>query len=205
VYTKYAWRGQLVEDKAVIQPELTVEHQGFSLGVLQNYSTDQDWINEYNITLGYAYTWKSLALMAGIIEYDYPNLNVESTQEGFVRLAYSTAWLVPFVESYWDFNEVDGWYGAVGAERSFELTKELALDAQVSVGAADSNYHTYYFELGGTRMADAQATVGVPWSITESLTLTPSVQYSVMLDDDVRDTVTDKDIWVGSLALTYGF
>ena len=202
VSSDYVWRGQVFDDEAVIQPSLGVEFHGFGLEYWQNYSTKDDVINEYNVTLGYTHGLGPVALTLGLVSYDYPNTEDPSTQEVFLSLAMDGL-VSPFLTAYYDVNETEALYIELGASYTYDLTDKTSIELAVSVGAGDEAYSEYWFGMPDARMQDGNIRVSIPWAMTEKLTLTLSGQFTAMLDPDIDEDYTDPECWIGTLGLAY--
>lgn len=124
--------------------------------------------------------------------------------------------LAPFVEVYYDFDEANGVYTAVGIEPAIHLNDMLAISGGFSTGFASHKYNNYYF--GGDRNTwnDGNIWFSVPLSIGESLTITPAVQYSWLWDADIyrgaaasgalfNSATHHGDHFLGSLNVSYAF
>lgn len=201
----YAWRGQSFDKNPVIQPSVWLGYSGFSLEFWHNYSTRDGKVDEFDTTLGYERAWGIATFNVGFTSYDYPNGD-PSTCEGTLGVSVEGPVTV-FANGYYDFDEVEAFYGELGVSKSVELLdKKLSLDIEARVGASDGAYNQYWFDMprDGT-MQDGTITLALPWSVTDQFMITPSVQYSYMLDEQVRNAVQDDSVWVGTLALSYTF
>lgn len=204
VMSAYVWRGQVVEDKVVLQPNATADWKGLSLNYWENYSTDQDDWTEQDITLSYTYG----LLTAGIVNYHYRVGDVDDTQEAFVGLAYEESYIQPTLTVYRDLGDADGFYGNLELAHAFCLCdagEDAFLNVSASVGMADSSYNEFYFGVDDNALNDANLTLSIEDKLTEHITLTPMIQYTWLLDGDIADTVEDEEIFFGGLNINYVF
>ena len=201
--SQYIWRGQMVDDKPVIQPELTLGWAGLEAGAFGNYSTDANEYNETDLSLSYTYG----ILTAGVVTYLY-DPDDGNTSEAFLTLAPD--WTVaPYATIYRDIDLVDGWYGELGVGVTRDLACDmnlcdLSLEVKAWLGAGDSKYNEAYWGVDDDLLNDANVSLALPWAPKEWLTVTPAVQYMWLVDSDLANTVEDEDAWVGSLTVGFG-
>ena len=160
----------------------------------------------------------------GVVNYDFPNQSLVSaegnaslvadTQEAYLIAAFSDVLLSPTLSVYYDFKEADGFYGSLSVSHSLELSEQINLALGASLGAASSDWATFYFpdvEEQDDGLTDWSVSASIPFAVNDSLTITPGVQYTSLLGD-VSDTVDetglyygDTDAVVGSLKASYAF
>jgi hypothetical protein len=160
----------------------------------------------------------------GVVNYDFPNVGltdaegnlslVNDTREAFLSYWPSpTSLLAPTLSVYYDFKEADGFYGSLGVSHSIELAEKISLGLAASLGGADSDWGSFYFGDTGSGLTDYSVSASLPVALTDSLTLTPGVQYAGLLDD-AKDAVDasgdslyfgDTEKVVGSVKLSYAF
>jgi hypothetical protein len=229
VLSAYVWRGQVLNDQAVIQPSLTVSKNGFAINWWGNYNLTDEVTGEANEfsehDIGVYYTWvcpkTEVSASLGVVNYDFPNQGIpvgdghdehvsliNDTREAYVTIAAPVV-LAPTLSVYYDFKEADGFYGNFAISHGFELTEQASLNVGASVGYADSDYNAFYFGVDDNDFNDANVSATLPISVTDSLTITPGVSYTMLIDDDIEDAAAvlykDKDQVVGSLKASYAF
>lgn len=224
----YVWRGQVLNEDAVLQPSLTASKAGFTINWWGNMALsdaqtgDEGEFSEHDIGISYGFkcplTGADITL--GLVNYDFPNqaltdtngaVNglVADTREAYLIFALSDVVLAPTLTVYYDFKEVEGAYGSLGISHSFELGDDISLSAAASIGAATEDYNDFYFGVADNALNDGNLTVSAPIAVTESFTLTPSVQYTWLLDSDVKDGAAsiykDDDQLTVALKGSYAF
>lgn len=232
VLSAYVWRGQVLNDEAVVQPSLTVEKGGFAinwwgnLNLTDNVTGDEFEFSEHDIGLSYSTHCPVTAadITLGVVNYDFPNQTfltaegndslVDDTMEIYIAAAFNDVLLAPALSVSYDVKEADGFYGSLSISHSLNLTEDIALDLGASIGAADSDWSSFYY--GGDQDAnftDYSLTAAIPFVINDSWTITPGIQYSALLND-AKDAVDasndllyfgDNDQFVGSLTAGYTF
>jgi len=171
-------------------------------------------------TLDYSHRFARQILSSGLIAYIYhdePEEDKEDTFEAFVGYAADVL-LLPSLTVYYDFGEIEGFYGEFGLAHSFGLLDNiLALDLGVSMGVADKEYSSINFnfpandEEGIEEFVPDKASLGelmisasFPVSIGTHCMITPAIKYMSLLDPDIRDAaenVGKEDEIVYSLTL----
>ena len=73
---RYVWRGLLLTDGPVIQPEVEVTHRGFFVNVWSNLDLDdvngnEREINEVDLTFGYDHDLGLASISGGVVHYTF--------------------------------------------------------------------------------------------------------------------------------------
>ncbi len=225
----YVWRGQVLNDEAVLQPTFTLSKGGFSinwwgnLNLTDNATGDEYEFSEHDITVSYDLTCPltGAGVTLGIVQYDFPNVGMEDadgnlsltedTREAFVSYSLAEALLAPTLNVYYDFKEADGFYGNIGISHSLALDDAISLDLGATLGAASSDWGDFYFgEAEG--LTDYSVSLSLPITVSDTVSVTPAVAYSALLGD-AKDAVEadsslyfgEKDYVVGSVTASYTF
>lgn len=231
VLSAYVWRGQVLVDDPVVQPTFTVAKGGFAINWWGNFNLDDNAtgddfeFSEHDITLSYSTTCPltGAGVTVGVVNYDFPNVGladaegnislVNDTREAFLTYALSEVILAPTLAVYYDFKEADGFYGSLGVSHSIEIAEKISLGLAASLGGADSDWGSFYFGDTGSGLTDYSVSASLPVALTDSLTLTPGVQYAGLLED-AKDAVDasgdslyfgDTEKVIGSVKLSYAF
>ena len=217
--SKYIWRGQNLNDESVFQPSASVSAYGFTGSVwgshdLTNENDNAGEFTEVDYTLDYTNTLPGIDGVnwsVGVIHYRFPNTSFEPTTEIYGGLTFIELPLTPAVRVYRDVDEVEGSYYQFALGHTFEkvvvwtedCSCDLALGA--SVGYGDSSYNRGYFGADGGGFNDLTLWAGLPICFPDGWTFKPSINYSMMLSDDIRTaTVNSDNIWGGvSLSKTF--
>lgn len=211
VLSAYVWRGQVLNDEAVVQPALNVVSGGFGVNVWGNYNTtdnvteDPDF-SEIDLTVSYGGKLGPVGYGVGVIEYLFPNTAYSGTREIYASLSLPDAPVIPTLGVYRDIDEADGFYATLGLSKSMALGDKATLGLSVSLGAGDEDYNTFYFGVDDAALNDANVSASVSFALTDTVTLTPGVQYTWLLDSDIEDGAKalylDDETFVASLKLT---
>lgn len=225
----YVWRGQVAVDDPVIQPDFTISKNGFSIGwwgnlnLNDNTTGDEYEFSEHDITVSYSTSCPYIGanFTLGVINFDFPNVGVISAEgntmlvndsrEAFLNIAFADVLLSPTLSINYDFKQADGFYVNLGVSHTVELVEKVSLALAANLGAADSDWGSYYFGDTDSGLNDWGVSASLPVAVTPNLTLTPAVQYVALLGDakDVVDATGmyfgDTDKVVGSIKLSYTF
>lgn len=169
IESAYVWRGITMEDKAVLQPSMSLTIRSFRVCAWGNVNLDDyDRIQnhglfyETDITLSYLFTVNGINCDAGWIEYIFPE------SSGNTREIYGRArWLFQRglyseAELYFDVDEAKDIYARGSAGWVVDLGESLEVDLGCSASIAGSDmsggdhggFHDYSFSLRLTHGAD---------------------------------------------------
>lgn len=218
---KYIWRGINLVDDPVFQPSASASWRGLTLSVwgsmeTTNYnlypgygSTAGDF-TEIDYTLDYSWSCGKVNLSGGVIHYQFPNTGISSTTELYLAAGLDVP-LAPTVTVYQDVDEADGTYATLSLGHTLEDVWKpaegisMSVDLSASVGFGSSDHNGFYYGTGDAGFTDATLSAGLPFKLGERLTLTPSINYSALLDSDLRSGMArDDNLWAGiSLGLSF--
>jgi hypothetical protein len=211
----YVWRGQVLNNEAVLQPSFTLGKGPFTINTWGNMNLtdsvteDAPDFSELDLTFGYSKMLGAVALGAGLIEYSFPNTTFANTREVYATISLPTLLIVPTLSLYYDFDEADGVYGNLALTYSHSIAEKATLALFASLGAATSEYNAFYFGVDQNALNDMNVGASLSIPVTKSLTITPAVQYTALPDGDIEDGAAglyaEKDFVLGSLKASYVF
>ena len=227
VVSAYVWRGQVLNDEAVVQPGLTGTIGGFSVNAWSSMdlTDNQDSSGEFDEmdwTVSYSRTVGKFELGAGVVQYTFPNSTLATeaadgtatvedypgTVEVFASVGVDVP-LAPALAVYYDVDEIEGLYAVASVGHSFELMDKVGLDLKAALGFGDADYNAGYFGLDDAALNDLVLGAALPIAVTENLSLTPSLGYMLLPDSDLEDaaeaTYGEKDCFYGGAALNLAF
>jgi long-subunit fatty acid transport protein len=195
--------------------------------------------SEVDFVASYTREFKWVGLELGLAEYLYPHQTLETeaeaeegegaeaegaerrttgeaypgTREVYLNttLTFGEFPIAPALSLNYDFDEADGFYGAAGLTYNQEfLNERLQVEASVTVGWGSKKYNAYYFEVEDGAFNDCTVSLGAGYELSDRWTVTPSLQYGVLLDGDLRTAAKEGDLGhaellVGSLNVSYTF
>ena len=203
----YVWRGITFNDGAVFQPAIDVSHGGFGVNVWGNLDIDDyngtledGEFSEVDLTLSYGFPIGPVDVSFGYIEYLFPHSDSDGTREVFVGGSISPLENLSLgADLYYDFDEVEGFYAALGASYGFEPMEKLSLEAGVVIGIADNDFSTG--DKGGFH--EINLSLSGSYVINDSFSVGAMIAYTNPLDNDV---LPEQDVdFYGGVNASYSF
>ena len=212
----YMWRGQLLNDEPVWQPAANV---GYDLGDDRGIISVEVWanfditdnnshrsacgLNEIDYTLSYAKDIEDFSMEAGNIWYTFPKANGQdyghSTEELFGRVTYNNDIVVPSLVVYYDYAQVEGFYGLFELSKDFEIAEQITAGVFGSVGAGDDDYVDEYHGESAA-LLDFNLGASVTYAIDDNFSVGAKLVWTSLVDDDVRSATASSDedeVWGG--------
>ncbi len=228
LFSAYVSRGQVSSDRPVVEPQVKVEKNGFTLMFWGNFElTDRNdarrKFNEVDLFAGYAATVGPVDLYAGVAEYLYPNTSTEatdadgqtttvsepSTRELFIMAEAPNLWVKPSIELYYDFGEADGFYAVAALEKTVTLLDRLTLTPGFSTGWGSAPYNDYFFDRNQDALNDGNVFATLTYAATDAWQLSGTLACMWLWDASVRaganDIYYDDQKWWGGLTAAYSF
>lgn len=230
VASAYVWRGQVLNDEAVLQPTFGISKGGFTISWWGNMNLtdqitgDEFEFSEHDIALSYGFTCPMTGadVSIGVVNFDFPNVGIvdadgnvspaADTREAYISYGFSSVLLAPTLTVNYDFKEADGFYGSLGISHSFAIDEKISLDLGATLGVADKDWGGFYFGKA-EGLTDYSVTASLPVALTDSFSVKPSVSYAALLGDakDAVEAAGDSlyygkdDIFFFSLTASYAF
>jgi hypothetical protein len=214
-YSKYIWRGQVLDNKSVFQPAVSASAYGFTGTLWGNMNLkNNDKIvpgndgefSEFDWTLDYTNALpgvEGINFSAGVIYYRFPNQVFKPTTEVYGGLTFTKCPVSPSIKIYHDVDEIDGSYVQLSIGHTFEKiyvdsdTCYCGLSLGASTGWGSAGYNHGYFSVDNSKFNDLTLTAGLPFCVG-SWTVKPSVNFASMISDEIREATDKSDnIWWG--------
>lgn len=213
-YSKYVWRGMLLDDDNVLQPGVEMAVGGVTVGFWGSWdvesedsrsSDEVDGYIDYSFDLGFlGEDMEMVGMSLGHTWYTFPAGNLNA-QEYYVGLSLDT-FLSPSLTWYHDYSDeasggADGDYviGSIGYSVPISEEYGISLDLGQELG-----YNDGYFIVG--EGGYSLTTVGVSLPLSESVSMSASASYSVPFGDleDDGDGNYDNELYYG-VGLAFAF
>lgn len=173
-YSAYVWRGIVVNDHPVLQPEGIAGWRdeavgAFSFGVwsTMNLTSRHDTatpdgknatgkFSETDLNLNWNRDFGPFNMEAGWNYYDYKYDRDLNVNELYACFTYNNDIVSPYVQANWDVDESASLYVTLGLNHEFNLTDRFMLGFDAALGWGSTDYVRYYFNgerddgLGGT-------------------------------------------------------
>ena len=231
VLSSYTSRGQVNNDRPVMQPEITVGKGGFSFNAWGNFNltdriTDKEDFSEIDFVLGYALPFETVEVEAGFIEYVFPHCVTEEdqelngeivserkaapgTREFYVNSSYPNPYLTPILEIYYDCDEADGFYFYGALEKEIQLFETLAVTPGFSTGFGTRKYNDFFFGVSKNGWNDGNVYINTEVALTDDIVLAGQLAYMWLWDSEIEEgaeiTYLDTKQLYGGLALACEF
>lgn len=213
-YDKYVWRGFLLDNDSVLQPGVSISSMGFEGGFWGSWdleshdglaSDEVDGYIGYSFDLGFlSEKLAFVGVSVGNTWYSFPEADGYS-KEAYLGLSLDT-FLSPYVTWYVDYEKEDqgganGNYIAMGIGHSFNLNEDLGITLDLGMEYGINN-DAFIVGKGSYLLS----TAGVTIPLTEKITMTPSIGYSLPFDDLKEGGGNDQDEqFYGGVSLAFSF
>jgi len=214
-YSKYVWRGQLLNDDYVFQPGISANYKGWTASIWGNVNTtdygaadNSGEFTEYDLTLDYSGKFSEdskVGYSVGVIHYHFPSYSMTDTTEVYWGLNFDVP-LNPTIKVYHGLGNENGTYANFGISHTFEdilklsdkITGDLFLGA--SIGWGNGTYNKDYWGIDESMLNDLALTAALPIDLGNGWTVKPSINYVTLVDGRVRsaDTYATSDSTRGS-------
>ena len=224
--SQYVSKGEeLSRHSVVLQPSVTVRYKGFGATIWSNwdsspYRKGEDRWNEVEYTLFYGGEYRFLNYEVGY-KYDEVFGFSPDMHEVYVRVGANVL-LEPTMEITKEVGHDRYWYFLFSLGHSFPLIKEkLSLNLLASAGYLHTNDEDTYPKVnrygmetghGFKNFLDGVLTAELPYNLSESVTVTPTLSYTFPLCSEAKHlmrymSMTGKDhsFLYGGLIVTYSF
>jgi len=212
--SKYVWRGSVANPDPAFQPSLTFTHKnGMSLNLwgsidTTGINTEKSRFTEIDYTLNYAWNAGKMAMNAGVVDYVFPNTAIKTTSEVYACACLGGKFS-PAISVNYDFVEARGFYTAISAgyDCAMRWNKDAAIKMNFSgkLGFATADFNNYLYGVDKSTLTDFLLSASVPVKVANSVSITPSLNYSRVMDKSLRDAVKDPDNFFTSLTASYEF
>lgn len=205
--SSHVWRGQVLNNDFVFQPQLTAAQYGFSLNVWANYDLGSNWVgiksdtSEIDVSLAYTLPLdiNDVAFDIGLINYHFPanaggndfiGANKKSTTEIFAKGTVLSIkdYVIPSVTIFGDFDKADGVYVLFDVMSSYAVSDYLSVAGGVSAGWGDTSYNSYYWtQTADKGFNDFNFYGSCTYEIMEGLYTSLSLQYTMLNGGEIKD------------------
>jgi len=208
VYSQYIWRGLALDIDPVLQPGFSLSGHGISFSFWSSWDFDNNDSldgDEIDYVLDYTYKFDDFSVSVGHAYYEFPGTDTFS-REFYGSIGLSAIPLSPAFTFYYDYGDEnqgggDGQYLTLEVSHSFALEEDLGISLDLS-GRIGYNNELFIAGEGG----DVLLSAGLTIPLAESLSISPSANYSVPYGDlkDEADGNQDEEFY-GGFSLAYSF
>jgi hypothetical protein len=233
--SEYNFRGMTNVERGVAQGELRVdlptkvEKGQLSFRTWANVDLHDDvgdaWFPEghggepsqIDMSLFYSETYRGFDITTGLISYalqnpdDFPFAAERGeTKEIFTTIATVIPWeLAPSLSVHYDFDEVEDWYANAAIGREFPINEEFVSDASISLGYSGEDQSDWNYGFPESGLADLRGTGRVSYFLDPHTTIHTSLNYSTIVDEELRDwfdliEIDSETFWL-ELGVTWAY
>jgi len=204
VASSYVWRGRVVNDETVFQPEVLIKVDPFSLDIWGTWDVegtkDTPERTRIDFTLDYTIPREKIDLRFGAVAHafhDDPGGHASDTYEVFGEVA-GNGFLNPSLMLYYDFGTINAFYGYVRIADYRSLFEKADLETAMHMGFGSGRFNEIFFQPAQSgegaslverkfALVDLMISAAVPYRLKESTTLQPKIEYVRLMNGDMRD------------------
>lgn len=192
----YVWRGTTINEDPVVQPSIDVAHpNGWGVNVWGNWDAgdndnqlDNDReFSEVDVTLSYNVQQVEQAnLTIGNLTYLFPKSTDRETNELFLKLdkgrELGAGQITGAVGFYYDWDQVDDYYGDVGVTYSHPASDQLSVDLSALVGFSGSDFAEFHAVGTGSGLFNWNTSLALNYTVNESVDVGGFIAYTDSAD-----------------------
>ena len=231
--SSYVWRGQVLNNDMVMQPQITASHAGFSVNIWgnydfgKNYSGNQNDFSEMDVSLAYdiPLDLNDVVFSVGLINYNFPNTPSATTSDGVANsttelfgsatLLTLRDYVIPSVTIYGDIDEADGTYILFNIVAPYQVSDYLSVEAGFSAGWGNTSYNDYYWGTVANGFSqdegwnDYNFYGNASYEILENLTASLNLTYTMVEGGSIKSAANtlyeaNNKFW-GGVNIAYDF
>ncbi len=210
--SRYTWRGMVYSSGPVLQPDVWISWNNFTLSGWNNadltHEPQQATFNSASGSLDYSFALGKFQINP-MVEYwadrQVRGVVDKPTGEVSVNISHPLGPLIIYLLQAVDVFQYRGaWYGETGASRQFHW-KRLTPETSISLGAANRNYLQTYAGVPKAAFVEAGPKVEVKVQLSRHYYLRPHVEWTYLLNNQVRRMVQPASLWSigGALGVTF--
>jgi len=191
----YLWRGfDLSDGHAVAQGGMDISFKGLTLSYWSNYNFTNSVLDETDITVDYSFdAGEMVGISLGHILYSVQGF--DDIGEVYAGVSLNTL-LSPALKVYYDYDN-EATYVAASIGHSLDLKEGLSLSLGALASYVDNDAYS--------DLHNAEFSAGLDYAVTDQISLSPAVVYSLPISDDAEDIGGLDDELMGGLTLTFSF
>ncbi|MFA6186987.1 MAG: hypothetical protein WC770_07240 [Phycisphaerae bacterium] len=202
-YTKYIWRGQVIDNGAVFQPSIGVGYKGWTASIWGNLNLTDYGVNdnsgeftEYDLALDYSGKFSEdskIGYSIGTIHYHFPSFSAIDTTEIYWGLNFDVP-LSPAIKVYHGLGNENGAYVNLSIGHTYEKFMTFSekcycnLVWGASLGWGNGTYNKDYWGVDESRLNDLAFTLALPICFPGGWTVKPSINYVTLVDGTIRSS-----------------
>jgi hypothetical protein len=212
--SRYVFRGIALSEGFVLQPTLSLAKRGYTFSIFGNINASRKsgplegprQLNEIDYTLSKSFQKGKITIEPGIVYYDYPTSTFDETGELTLSLSRPVGKATLFLNNNLDVLEYKGaYFGEFGVSHESALSNRTTGEVTVSLGFANRKFNRA--NIGPNRNALNVLGWGasLTYQINSKMYLRPHLNYTRILNSELRAALDEPNILEGSVALGFNF
>ena len=209
-FSRYIYRGIIMQDNYVFQPGINVAYSSFSAGIWCNVNTPRNSapleLTETDISLSHGFSLHSFSFRNSAAVYFYTgNEYYPPTAEYTLGADFYTGNLKFYTDVTLDFAEYAGALLAVhGITYERTLNKRFYLYSSASISWAGSKFNRVNTGLSKTTFGSIRLDVSVYYYPSQNFYITPHYQFNLVPDKEMQDCIGKQNSFFG-ISTGYSF
>lgn len=211
--SSHVWRGLVISDQPVLQPEAWISVSGFTLDAWSNLTlrdtTEHTRPRIMELSLQYEHNWRKLRIEP-TLEADFYRdpLNVESSKwvESSLRVSYPVGPLRVFTGQSFEVSDYRGaYFGEAGIEYERRLPKNIELEIIPSVGWASAKFNQANIGIAKAGFNLVAVEGELTYYVNKNLYMRPELGFSRIMDGQLRAAALHPTFLTFGLTFGVGF
>jgi hypothetical protein len=209
--SRYVWRGIAFSEGVVMQPSAWISISDFAFSIWSNFVLDEEanqgQFNEIDLVFAYNWKWNKITIEPALQFYLYPNQeDAPTTGEVYITLSYAVGPIQVITSHNFDIVEYEGsYFGDVGISYEREFHSKWSLEASWGLGWGSSTFNEVNLGLSESALEMINGSLSLSYHPVSSFYFRPHIEFSRILDENLRSQVDDPTIISGGLAFGMEF
>lgn len=200
---KYLWRGITYNKGFIMQPNVWLSYNDFTLAVWSNITlhdiNDSVKRNEFDFSISYKYSFMNLEIDNSFLYYIYPGQSDSPpTGEFYVGLGFPIGNFKLVTNFTVDAMEYSGaYYVEHGIEYENPLTSDLSISSSLSLGWASKKFNDTYIGVSKNTLSIISGNISLTYYPLDYLFIKPHVQLNRVIDKDLYSYLNKSSSYFG--------
>ncbi len=200
---KYLWRGITYNEGFIMQPNVWLSYNDFTLAVWSNITlhdiNDSVKRNEFDFSLSYNYSIMNLEIDNSFLYYIYPGqADSPPTGEFCIGLGYPIGNLKLFTNFTIDVVEYSGaYYVEHGIQFENPLTPGFSISSSLSLGWASKKFNDTYIGVSKNTLSIISGNISLTYYPLDYLFIKPYMQLNKVVDKNLYPFLNKSSYYFG--------
>ena len=211
--SSHVWRGLVISDRPVLQPEAWISVSGFTLDAWSNLTlrdtTDRTRPRIMELSLQYDRDWGKLKIEPTLeADFYHDPLNVESSKwvESSLRVSYPAGPLRMFTAHSFEISDYRGaYFGEAGIDYERRLSKKTEVEITPKIGWASTKFNEANIGVPKAAFNLLAVESSLTYYFNKNLYLRPELGFSRIMDAQLRAAALNPTFLTFGLAIGVSF